>query len=527
MGKKRGKKKSIEKTKEKKGEKTKEKRKEEREKEKRTAQEREREESVRERRKREREREMPGSTFESSHAAAREDLGVDEMKVTKKPRLEGEYLEGGRVQDLMKLYYGRLFPFETMVKWLAYGNERSAKHPKADKTFFPRREFCFTLDGDIFVRYQSFKDGADLANAIRLKCPSKIDIGPVYNVDPRKRAAYTSSVSSSVDSNLRAFQATERELVFDIDMDDYNDVLNFTLDEHGWTRCWDLMAAAIRVLDRGLREDFGFEHVFFVFSGRRGIHCWVCDKRARVLTDEERGAIANYFSVYKGIEAGKAKVMLTVPKHPSVQRALEILEPVFVNQILCSQEIFETEESWERVLQYVPDVDVCEKLRDRWQSGRRSSVMPDEELNKARWLELCKEVERCVARTKDPNKRRQLVKCTDEIVLAYTYPKLDIEVSKKRNHLLKAPFCVHPKTGKVCVPIDPLKADEFDPDSVPTVAQLLNQLDASKGENWKSTKMMDAVQLFEKLFLGDLCKATQEELSEKTREHVKEARYDF
>jgi len=41
---------------------------------------------------------------------------------------------------------------------------------------------------------------------------------------------------------------------------------------------------------------------------------------------------------------------------------------------------------------------------------------------------------------------------------------------------VQAPFCVHPKTGKVCVPIEPSAAWEFDPDGVPTVQQLCQQL---------------------------------------------------
>jgi DNA primase small subunit len=68
----------------------------------------------------------------------------------------------------------------------------------------------------------------------------------------------------------------------------------------------------------------------------------------------------------------------------------------------------------------------------------------------------------------------------EDIILQYTYPRLDAEVSKHRNHLLKAPFCVHPKTGRVCVPVDPERIQEFDPERVPTVGQLLRELDAIK-----------------------------------------------
>lgn len=49
---------------------------------------------------------------------------------------------------------------------------------------------------------------------------------------------------------------------------------------------------------------------------------------------------------------------------------------------------------------------------------------------------------------KNQSMQGQCQKAKKDIILACAYPRLDVEVSKKMNHLLKAPFCVHPKTGK-------------------------------------------------------------------------------
>nr|GMC98117.1 DNA primase small subunit [Ipomoea batatas] len=108
--------------------------------------------------------------------------------------------------NYLKVYYGRLFPYVDMFKWLSYGND--GKHPGCDQSYFGRREFSFTLDNNIYLRYQSFNSASDLENAIKEKCPFKIDIGAVYNVDPAKRHAYGQG-----DNN---FTPLERELVFDI-----------------------------------------------------------------------------------------------------------------------------------------------------------------------------------------------------------------------------------------------------------------------------------------------------------------------
>merc|ERR1712076_297531 len=91
-----------------------------------------------------------------------------------------------------------------------------------------------------------------------------------------------------------------------------------------------------------------------------------------------------------------------------------------------------------------------------------------------------------------------------EIMLQFAYPRLDINVSKGLNHLLKSPFCVHPKTGRVCVPIDPSKVEQFDPEKGPTISQLTDEIDAfAKDEagkvvskDWKKTSLREPMKVF-------------------------------
>ena len=94
------------------------------------------------------------------------------------------------------------------------------------------------------------------------------------------------------------------------------------------------------------------------------------------------------------------------------------------------------------------------------------------------------------------------------------------------NHLLKAPFCVHPKTGRVCVPMDP-KDDDFDPNKVPTVIQLIDEMNAAKaagkeGPFYKETAMNDAVETFNRTFWNGLKKECKEDM-DRTHGKVREA----
>ena len=146
----------------------------------------------------------------------------------------------------------------------------------------------------------------------------------------------------------------------------------------------------------------------------------------------------------------------------------------------------------------------------------------------ARWKELeaeCARAARAAGTGADARSqaardaRAALARAPDRAILACAYPRLDADVTKKRNHLLKAPFCVHPKTGKVCVPFAPGDADTFDADAVPTAASLLDARGAAAAaggleDGWEGP-LAPALRVFREGLLAPLAAAHRAEFTAK------------
>lgn len=429
---------------------------------------------------------------------------------------------------------GRLFPYDAMFNWLSYGNDPAIDRVGNDKDFFSHREWSFTIEDDIYIRYQSFRDQSEMVAAIQKRQPHKIDIGAVFTACPKDH--------TTVKPEL--FKPVERELVFDIDMTDYDDIRTCCSGAEICMRCWPYMTMAVKVVDRALREDFAFKHILWVYSGRRGVHCWVCDPEARQLSNEARTAVVDYLSIQTGSNENSDKKLKNIYNnpHPMMRRAYEQLDPYFERHIADDKgQGLLAKGKYMKVLNSLPNevlrkelYDIWEKNDsltggDRWRQIRAATTAPPNETA----------AQQQAARKKRIN-YLELESWRYELVFTHCYPRLDANVSKTQNHLLKSPFCVHPKTGRVCIPIDPKEAEKFNPFTVPTVRTLCEEVDAfdrnnngkmeeednSKVADLQKTSLRVAVDFFQRNFLRSLYNTIQQQNRDK-RDQVAAANTDF
>lgn len=172
-------------------------------------------------------------------------------------------------------YYLEKFPYTPLVRWLTLSG---------GDVFLKEREFAFTIQihggATRMHRHVYVRDEIDLRRVVRSRNVLRIDIGAVGC-------------------------GSWKEFVIDIDISDY--------DKHGvrdairecvcnreaseiCAHCWKILADAHDVCDKVLEEKFGFTQRLWVFSGRRGIHCWVSDRVALYMSDKVRTSIIGVVS---------------------------------------------------------------------------------------------------------------------------------------------------------------------------------------------------------------------------------------
>ena len=379
--------------------------------------------------------------------------------------------------DALSVYYDQIFPWGAFAAW----QNCASAGLGAGREGFSRREFSFTLRDDnsaaaggarrrrgIVLRNWHFQTADALREEVRRVRPCKFDIGALSlaNGDTRRLGVQASQ--------------QQKELVFDIDLTGYDGMrVCCSGDTAVCEACWVLVTVAIKILDAALRQDFGFVHVFWVFSGRRGVHCWVCDRRARALTNIERAAIVDHLRLPDMFAPSAAAASQPLkentrrpPLHPTLWRAYKLAMGPHIQQIIAGQNLTVTAKD-------PTDRRVWQDLSGDSGAGVSAPVQ------------------------QPPPSDMQ----TYGTVFRCFWPRLDVEVTKQAGHLLKAPWAVHPKTGKICVPIDPQTCDQFNPNNVPTVEQVFQELQASFGEDggdYEQTSLRPYVDFWRASFLDPL-----------------------
>ena len=367
----------------------------------------------------------------------------------------------------LKQYYTSHFPFEQIFKWLSVFHSPSEMVRREISYIIsspenPEDEFCVRNIG--YNNYKNFKK--DVTQMV----PLRIDIGAFFDGDV---ASNKNKVKDLIINPI------EREFVIDIDMTDYDHIRTCCKGKKLCKLCWTFIKAAYKVLEKILNDSFDFKHILWVYSGRRGLHAWVCDKDAKLMSKKVRHSVTEFLNLTinndKVNYLVKKELIDRTEEYPILLDAYNILVD-FKGFLINEQKILDVRNIWEK------SCDVVTRYTD--------IVIPHEERSRVflfkdqnrKFNFLISEFEKIVV-TEEKNwpKELRLRKFKIEFILGYLYPKIDSHVSAQVNHLLKSPFNIHHATMNVSLPI--INMEEFDIDSCYKVNDLLSEMIRDKVNN--------------------------------------------
>lgn len=333
---------------------------------------------------------------------------------------------------------------------LAFGYPKQLRVPGVDAP--APTSLIVKVGSEGLQRYQSFGAEGDLNLAQRFRArmmahphTTRIDVGAIYALPPKTAQKYAAGVEF-------------RELVFDVDIfPDYNAFRMCKCIEnlkgeppYVCVSCWPYLCAAMHALDFILQTRFGFHECMWLFSGRRGVHCWVLDPAAGLLTEAARRGIANQLRAMNKLQGTLPSIW--AEHQDDFQRLyLEILRPRFDAMMAAGQINLSNPDTVgiiAGILNKVANQDVFKLTQAQLKDNPVRSPIAW-----AAFEKLAQEIGMSMI----------------DLVFYVLFPKIDFNVVPSPAHLLRCPMSVHTGSFGVVVPLMLSEVDSINPASLPNL----------------------------------------------------------
>lgn len=221
------------------------------------------------------------SALELAKRKIRKEVRAERAKKT--VRKERSTLE----RSASSYFYKNFFPSRFLFRLL---NSCSKNSEHMDEDYMAHLEIAEEREEGLFARKLSFSTSELFGKYCEESIPAALHL-----------CSWSSGLPHLRNMQGKDWVTMEKPLVFDVDLDSYGKALRTCCgDEKKMckncsTLCKIAMASIAFVLSR-----FGFDErrVRFFFSGRKGIHCWVFDKRAFGMLTRDREQIVSLLSPF-------------------------------------------------------------------------------------------------------------------------------------------------------------------------------------------------------------------------------------
>lgn len=324
------------------------------------------------------------------------------------------------------------------------------------------------VDDEFCVRNLSYTDWRAFRDDVIRLTPLRIDIGAIFDGDVKNNKDKVDGLSIT---------PVEREFVIDIDMTDYDHIRTCCEGKKLCNKCWTYVRAAYKVLNHILSKAFGFKHILWVFSGRRGMHAWVCDREARMMSKKVRKAVTEFLNFTitndKVNFLVKPELIKRTQDYNLLVEAYHKLKE-YTSFLLDEQKILCRPNIYEQV------ISIAERYLERPLSTEELDEITNIGFDNG--TRQYKYIVSLILKKDGENgaEEAKAKKFEMEIILGYLYPKIDSHVSAQVNHLLKAPFNIHHASMNISVPI--MDIDKFNIENASSVYEILKK-EAETGKN--------------------------------------------